>query len=131
MTSPRPPLVAVVNKIPTLSTCWRRGLETHGIRAVCGSLRDFRRGHDDVVEFIKRHNPIVLLCDISAPYAANWDYLEVLRLIPESGVVPFVVTTANKRALEKAVGSTDAIEITGTTEDFEAVTAAIASAHGI
>ena len=58
MTSPRPPLVAVVNKIPTLSTYCRRGLETHGIRAVCGGLRDFRRGHDDVVEFIKRHNPI-------------------------------------------------------------------------
>ena len=67
----------------------------------------------------------------AAPYAANWDYLEVLPLIPESGVVPFVVTTANRRGLEKAVESTDAIEITGTTEDFEAVTAAIASAHDI
>ena len=58
-------------------------------------------------------------------------YLAALRLIPETGRLPFIVTTANKIALEKAVGPTDAIEITGTAADFDAVTAAITAVQGI
>jgi CheY-like chemotaxis protein len=104
-------------------------LETHGIRAVCGSLRDFRRGHEDFLAFINRHTPTIVLYDLSMPYPSNWDYLEVLRLMPEMQGIPFVVTTGNKVALEKAVGSTNAIEITGTVQSLTQVTDAIHAAR--
>ena len=104
-------------------------LETHGIRAVCGNLGNFRRGHEDMAVFIAKHRPTVLLFDISVPYASNWDYLAALRLLLDTGVLPFSVTTANKNALDKAVGLNDAIEITATAADFDAVTAAITTAH--
>jgi CheY-like chemotaxis protein len=121
----RPPLVAVFNNDPDLINMLATWFETHGIRAVCGRLRDFRRGHEDVAAFVVRHQPTVLLFDVSVPYASNWDYLAALRLIPETSGLPFVITTANKQALEKAVGLTTAIEITGTAADFEIVTNAV------
>jgi len=127
----RPPLVAVFNHDPDLINMLATWFETHGIRAVTGNLRDFRRGHEDVAAFIERHSPTVLLFDVCVPYASNWDYLSALRLIPETGRLPFIVTTANKIALEKAVGPTDAIEITGTAADFDAVTAAITAVQAV
>ena len=125
----RTPVVAVFNNDPDLINLLASWLETHGMRAVTGNLRDFRRGHTDVVEFILRHKPTVLLFDISVPYASNWDYLDALRLMPETAGLPFIVTTGNHSALTKAVGVNSAIEITGTAADFAAVTAAITAAH--
>jgi CheY-like chemotaxis protein len=127
--TPRAPVVAVLNNNPDLINMIATWLETHGIRAVCGSLRDFRRGHHDIVAFINRHIPTVVLFDLSMPYPANWDYLEVLRMMPETQGIPFVITTGNKVALETAVGPTNAIEITGTVQSFTEVTNAIHAAH--
>jgi CheY-like chemotaxis protein len=126
----RSPLVAIFNNDPDLINLLATWLETHGIRAVCGSLMEFRRGHEDVVAFLSRHAPTVLLLDISMPYAPNWDYVGALRLIPETSGVPFVVTTSNKAALERAVGRTDAIELTGGADNLTMLTTVILAAQG-
>ena len=124
----RSPLIAVFNNDPDLINMLATWFETHGIRVVCGSLMDFRRGHEDVAAFLIQHSPTVLLFDLSMPYGPNWDYLSVLRLIPETSGVPFVITTSNKVALEKVVGNTDAIELTGTAENLATLTDAILAA---
>ena len=127
----RPPLVAVLNNDPDLINMLATWFETHGMRVVCASLSDFRRGHEDVADFLGRHSPTVLVLDVSMPYGPNWDYLNALRLIPETSGVPIVVTTGNKAALESIVGATDAIELTGSAENLDILTkvllAAIAS----
>jgi CheY-like chemotaxis protein len=125
----RPPLVAVVNNDPDLINMLATWFETHGIRAVCGSLRDFRRGHQDVAAFLTRHNPTIVLYDISMPFGPNWDFLEALRIIPETSGVPILVTTSNKAALEKAVGPTTAFEVTGTAENLTELTAGLVAAY--
>ena len=129
MPGPRQPLVAVLNNDPDLINLLATWLETHGIRVVCASLTDFRRGHEDVAAFLLRHAPTVLLLDLGMPYGPNWDYLNALRLIPETAGVPIVVTTGNKTALERAVGVTDAIELSGTVENLGTLTRAILAAH--
>ena len=121
----RVPLVAVLNNDPDLINILATWFETHGMRVVCASLMDFRRGHEDVAAFLVRHNPTVLLLDISMPYGPNWDYLAALRMIPETSGVPFIVTTSNKAALESVVGKTDAIELIGTAENLARLTDAI------
>jgi CheY-like chemotaxis protein len=131
MSAPGPVIVAVLNNDPDMIDMLATWLETHGMRAVCGGLRDFRRGHEDVAAFITRHQPTAILFDISAPYASNWDYLAALRLLPESRALPFIVTTTNKGALDKAVGPNDAIEVTGTPADLEQVTNAVRTAHNL
>ena len=126
----RVPLVAILNNDPNLINMLATWFETHGMRVVCASLMDFRRGHEDVAAFLVRHNPTVLLLDIS-PYGPNWDYLEALRTIPETSGVPFIVTTGNKAALESVVGKTDAIELTGTVENLASLTDAIRLAQQV
>jgi hypothetical protein len=73
--------------------------------------------------------PTIVLYDLSVPYSPNWDYLEVLRLLPETQGTPFVITTGNKVALEKVVGATNAIEIIRTAQSLTEVTEAIRVAH--
>jgi CheY-like chemotaxis protein len=121
----RPRLVAVLNNDPDLINLLATWFETHGIRVVCANLMEFRRGHEDIALFIARHQPTVMLMDVSMPYGPNYDYLAVLRLIPETSGVPILVTTGNKTALERAVGPTEAFEVTGTTENLAALTDAI------
>jgi len=82
----------------------------------------------DVAAFLVEHTPTVLPFDLSIPTVptgtALWPSVSFLT----SGV-PFVVTTSNKAALESVVGSTDAIELTGTSENLTMVTAAILAAQ--
>jgi len=125
---PRNPLIAVLNNDPDLINLLATWLETHGMRAVCASLHDFRRGHEDVAAFIQRHNPTVMVFDLSMPYGPNWDYLTALRQIPETSGIPFVITTNNKAALERVVGGTEALEITGTVENLDILTSQIRAA---
>ena len=82
--NPRPPLVAVLNNDPDLINMLATWFETHGMRVVCASLMDFRRGHDDVADFLAKHRPTVVLLDLSMPYGPNWDYFEALKLILET-----------------------------------------------
>jgi hypothetical protein len=49
--------------------------------------------------------------------------------MPETAGVPFVVTTLNKGALETAVGPTDTLEVTGSTENLTQLTDAILATH--
>jgi CheY-like chemotaxis protein len=128
MTS-RSPLVAVLNNDPDLINLLVTWFEGHGLRAVCASLSDFRRGHEDVAQFLIRHNPTAVLIDISMPYGPNWDFLCALRTIPETSGVPFVVTTGNKAALERVVGLTDATELNGTAANLDQLTATVLAAH--
>jgi DNA-binding response OmpR family regulator len=125
----RSPLVAVLNNDPDLINMLATWFEAHGIRVVCASLMNFRRGHEDVAQFLDRHDPTAVVVDVSLPYGPNWDYLCALRLIPETSGVPIVVTTTNKTALEKVVGLTDAMELNGSAENLTSLTTAIQAAH--
>lgn len=129
MPADRPPLIAILNHDPSVINMLATWLETQGMRVVCGNLREYRRGHEDVADFIQRYRPEILLFEVSIPYASNWDYLGALRAIPETSGLPFIVTTNNKIALDKAAGEdTGAIEITGTLADMTTLADAIRSA---
>jgi CheY-like chemotaxis protein len=125
---PTNPLIAVINNDPELINLLVTWFEAHDLRAVSASLADFRRGHEDLEVFIEKHGPKVIVFDIGMPYQPNWDFLCVLRLLPEIARVPIVVTTSNKAALEKKVGQTDAHEILGYPEDLNALTAEVRAA---
>ena len=125
---PTNPLVAVINNDPQLINMLVTWFETHDLRVVCASLSDFRRGHEDVEAFIDKHRPKVIVFDVGMPYQPNWDFLCVLRLLPEIARVPIIATTGNKRALEAKVGATDAHEIVGNPDDLNELTGAVRAA---
>jgi CheY-like chemotaxis protein len=110
--------IAVFNdSAPTLSTI-AKWCEIHGYGVVTAQVSQMRIAHVDVEEFVAKNRPDVIVFDIAMPYESNWDFLEVIRLLPGLAGIPMVVTTANKAALEDLVGATDALQIIGKPPDL-------------
>ena len=64
-------------------------------------------------------DPPVVLWDIGIPYEENWALLRRVCRSRAGRRRRFVLTTANKRALESLVGATSASEFVGTPHDLE------------
>lgn len=118
--------VAVVNSSEDTVEMLRACLVARGFENVSAAhVPDIKRGELDIVEFLRAHDPQVILWDVSLPYDENWQVLqEVLRLEAMRGR-QVVVTTTNKRALEDLVGPTPAFEIHGKPYDLEEIMAAV------
>jgi len=119
MTSPqkRRRLAVLNDSAPTLSTIGK-WFEIHGYGVVTAQVGMMRIAHIDVEAFVAKHCPDVIVFDVAMPYESNWDFLEVLRILPGLQGIPIVVTTANKKALESLVGRTTAMQIIGKPKDL-------------
>jgi len=91
----------------------------HGHQPLSARLQDMRIADTEAGAFIGRNKADVVVFDVGLPYRANWDFAEVLQLLPGAIGVPFVFTTANKIELEKLVGPTSAYLLTGTPDNLE------------
>ncbi len=113
--------VAVFNdSAPTLSTI-AKWFEIHGYGVVTAQLSMMRVAHVDVEAFVGAHQPDVIVFDIAMPYESNWDFLEVVRMLPKLQGIPIIITTSNKTALESLVGPTTAMQIIGKPHDLSAL----------
>jgi CheY-like chemotaxis protein len=112
------PTVAVFNDNSDTLSVISTWLEVHGIRTVNAQLPNMRRGHEDVLAFLAKYVPNAIVFDVGMPYEPNWDFLGVIRLMPESALIPIVVTTSNKTALERLVGESGAVELHGKPADL-------------
>ena len=84
-----------------------------GYLVIHAHIRDIKAGREDFPAFLATHDPQVVIFDIAIPYEDNWTFFQTLCKLPEARGRRFVVTTVNKRAFEKAVGPTDAVELIG------------------
>ncbi len=120
--------VAVFNdSAPTLSTM-AKWLEIHGYGVVTAQLSQMRSVYLNAEAFIAINRPDVIVFDIAMPYESNWDFLEVLQLMPSVVGLPFVLTTANTAVLEQLVGPNTAMQIQGKPDDLNAMLRAIDAA---
>jgi CheY-like chemotaxis protein len=86
-----------------------------------------------VSAFVVRHQPHVIVFDVSFPYDHNWERFREFRAAEPVGEIPVVLTTTNKHALDTMVGSNDAFEIIGKPYDLNHLADAVnrALAHPI
>ena len=118
-------VVAVLNSNQDVLRLIRDVLQDEGYAVVTDHIHSFKDGDENLVDFLTKHRPALLLYDLAPPYQENWNFLQLLCRIPEVSSLPMVLTTVNKAALEAVVGKTEAFEILGTHDNLVPVVDAI------
>ena len=100
----------------------RAGVEQAGLIAVSIHLDSIRRGKASLEDFIREHEPSVVVYDVAPPYEPSWRYLNRLRQSPLLKDRQFVITSANvARAKELGGGSENVFEILGKPYDINSL----------
>lgn len=127
------PAVAVINSSEDTVEMLRACLQQNGFTSVVTAhVTDIRSGKLDFLKFLDQHDPAVFVYDISIPYEENWRFLQLLTTSEEMAGRKVIVTTTNKRLLDKLVGQdTGAHEIVGKPYDLQAIVDAVKRAAGV
>jgi FixJ family two-component response regulator len=119
------PVVAVFNTNQDLVETLVELLEEEGYQGVHGHVTDFERGKQDLLGFLKKHDPQVIIFDVPPPYKEHWTFLQLVMSSHEMDGRALVVTTTSKKHLEEAAGKTDAIEVVGKPFDMKKILEAV------
>jgi CheY-like chemotaxis protein len=132
MQSTRPPVVAILNSNDDLIEMLRSLLEQAGFVTVTGHIHEARRGEFDLVNFIKQHQPNVIVYDLVPPYDRSWNYLDVLRDSELMRGRPFVLTSVNPLRATETVGDSEMVyEIVGKPLDLDRIVTAVKEASRV
>ena len=87
---------------------------------------DLRKGIVDFGKYIDKHNPEVVIFDLSPPYDENWQFFKTMRdddVMKGRGIV---LTTTNKNRLDEVLGEdSHALEVVGKPFDLQQIDVAI------
>jgi len=90
---------------------------------------DLKKGVIDFEKYMEKHNPEVVIFDLSPPYDENWHFFKTMRdakVMKRRGVV---LTTTNKNRLDEVLGEDSfALEVVGRAQDLGQIDAAIKAA---
>jgi DNA-binding response OmpR family regulator len=89
---------------------------------------DLKKGLVNFTHYLEKHNPEVVIFDLSPPYDANWQFFKTMRDAEEMGDRGSVLTTTNKNRLDEVSGmDSHALEVVGRPKDLLLLGAAIAA----
>jgi CheY-like chemotaxis protein len=124
-------VVAVLNSSEDTVEMLRQCLTDQGFTSVVtGHIHDFKTGEENFLNFVRQHDPAVMIYDVSIPYDKNWTFLRLLLDSESMRGRKVVLTTTNKKRLEQLVGVTDAFEIVGKPYDLGKIVEAVKIALG-
>jgi DNA-binding response OmpR family regulator len=128
--SPHPCAAALFNSSDDTVEMVRRMLSAVGIHCLAGChFSDLKNGNIDLAAFLNKHDPQVVIFDISPPYAENWEFFKTLQSVNGMDSRGLVLTTTNKDRLDEVVGGdSQAIQIVGKPYDLQQITTAITAA---
>ena len=120
-------VVALFNASDDTVDMVQRMLGASGLHCLVGChFTDLKKGAVDFARYMARHEPTVLIFDISPPYLENWLFFKGLCDGPAMKGRGLVLTTTNKDRLDEAVGGdSEAIEIVGKPYDLDQIKEAI------
>jgi hypothetical protein len=89
---------------------------------------DLKKGVVDFGKYMDKHNPEVVIFDLSPPYDENWRYFKTMRDANTMKGRGVVLTTTNKNRLDEVLGEDSlALEVVGRAKDLGEIDAAIKS----
>jgi len=103
--------VSIFNSRPEFIEALRAGLETAGFTASSAHLADIQSGALDLLGFVHKHRPELVVYDLPRPYETHWNILRLLKDTKSLEAAVWVLTTTDKKALEAAVGAAGIVEI--------------------
>jgi DNA-binding response OmpR family regulator len=87
---------------------------------------DLKKGVVDFGRYMDKHNPEVVVFDLSPPYDENWEFFKTMRDSKTMQGRGMVLTTTNKDRLDEVLGEdSHALEVVGKTKDLQLIDAAI------
>ena len=87
---------------------------------------DLKKGIMNFEKYMEKHNPEVVIFDISPPYDENWKFFKTMRAAKTMRGRGSVLTTTNKLRLDEVLGEdSHALEVVGKTADLAAIDMAI------
>jgi DNA-binding response OmpR family regulator len=87
---------------------------------------DLKKGVVDFGKYLDKHNPEVVIFDLSPPYDENWQFFKTMRDSKAMKGRGLVLTTTNKARLDEVLGQdSHALEVVGKTKDLQQIDAAI------
>jgi DNA-binding response OmpR family regulator len=87
---------------------------------------DLKKGVVDFGRYMEKHNPEVVVFDLSPPYDENWNFFKTMRDSETMQGRGIVLTTTNKNRLDEVLGEdSHALEVVGRTKDLQQIDAAI------
>jgi hypothetical protein len=121
-----PRVVAVLNTSPDTVELLRIAFQHAGFTVVSGYIHDVRDGRLDLEAFVRQHDPVAIVWDISPPYDVQWQFFEHIKQRPACSRCHFVITTTNVNQLRKVAGPGQELhEIIGKPYDLEVIVAAV------
>jgi DNA-binding response OmpR family regulator len=120
-------VVALFNASDDTVEMVQKMLNASGLSCLVGChFADLKNGRIDFSSYLARHDPRVVIFDISPPYTENWAFFQTLRDTIAMEGRGLVVTTTNKKRLDEVVGTDSAaFEIVGKPYDLNQIRNAI------
>jgi len=103
--------VAIFNSRPDFIEALRVALEKADFPTNTAHLADIQDGTLDLLAFVDRHKPELVVYDLPRPYERHWNFLKLLKETDSLKKATWVLTTTDKKALEAAVGASGVVEI--------------------
>ena len=127
--APSPTTVAVFNTSDDVVEMLRIALEMAGLVVVSLHLDEIRRGNVALVDFVREHDPSVIIYDVTPPYDRSWRFLEHLRAGPDMQRRQWVITSTNPQRVHELVNSSETVfEIIGKPYDIGRIVQAVKEA---
>jgi DNA-binding response OmpR family regulator len=130
-TTPTPNrVVALFNASDDTVDMVQRMLGASGYSCLVGChFADLKKGVIDFGRYLGKHDPDVVIFDISPPYKENWAFFKTLRDGKAMEGRGLVLTTTNKDRLDETIGDdSKAFEIVGKPYDLDHIELAIHAA---
>jgi len=87
---------------------------------------DLKKGVVNFGRYMEKHNPEVVIFDLSPPYDENWHFFKTMRDATTMQGRGVVLTTTNKDRLDEVLGEdSHALEVVGRAKDLQQIDDAI------